>query len=248
MDRHSVEIIKLESVDHINQVAAEEWLQQSFTAKQRGVFNLALSGGSTPKKLYSKLIQEKKFHEQIPWNIIHFFWGDERTVPPDHPDSNFHMAWEAMLKHLTITEKQLHRIPAEDPDPNLAAEKYEQDIRKHFNVESGIPEFDLIFLGMGPDGHTASLFPGTEALHERKKLVAANHVRKLNTTRLTMTFPLLNNASCVIFLVAGEDKAEALKAVLEGPPNPEVYPAQMIRPKARLLWLIDHAAGRLLSP
>jgi 6-phosphogluconolactonase len=243
----SVEIIKVESVDHINQIAAEEWLKQSTAAKHRGVFNVALSGGSTPKKLYSKLVQEKKYFEQIPWDITHFFWGDERTVPPDHPDSNFRMAWEAMLKQLTISEKQIHRILAEEPDSNVAAENYEQVIRKHFNIGTDIPQFDLIFLGMGPDGHTASLFPHTEALRERSKLIVANQVPKLNTIRITMTFPLVNNASSVIFLVAGEDKAEALKAVLEGPPNPDEYPSQVIRPKGRLLWLIDHAAGRLLN-
>jgi 6-phosphogluconolactonase len=237
------EIIKLESVEHVSQVAAEEFLKQS-TAKRNSVFRVALSGGSTPKNLYSKLARE--YREQIPWNIIHFFWGDERTVPPDHSDSNYRMAFEAMLKHVNVNESQIHRIYAEDPDINLAASKYEQEIRNHFKCPSNIPQFDLILLGLGPDAHTASLFPGTTALKERERLVVANYVEKFKTHRITMTFPLINRGACLIFLVCGEDKADALKAVLNGPQNPELYPAQMVQPASRLVWLIDHAAARLL--
>ena len=167
---------------------------------------------------------------------------------PDHPDSNFHMAREAILEHINVDGKQIHRIPAEEPDVDLAASKYEIEIRNHFNLASPeVPKFDLILLGLGPDAHTASLFPGTEALHESSRLIVANYVEKLKTHRISITFPLINQAKCVIFLVCGEDKAIALKAVLEGPRNPELYPAQYVRPEGRLLWLVDHAAGRLLS-
>ena len=224
-------------------------MQQSLSAaKTDGLFRVALSGGSTPKKLYSKLAQEVKYRDAIPWNLIHFFWGDERTVSPDHEDSNFHMAREAMLRHIDVDESQIHRIPAEDPDVDMAASKYELEIRNHFNIPSPeVPKFDLIFLGLGTDGHTASLFPGTEALRETNRLVVANYVEKLKTHRISITFPIINQAKCVIFLVCGEDKAIALKAVLEGPQNPELYPAQLVRPEGRLVWLIDHAAARLLA-
>ena len=183
MVKTQTEIIKLESAEHVSQVAAEEFLQQSSAAaKTDGQFRVALSGGSTPKKLFSKLAQESKYREAIPWNTIHFFWGDERTVPPDHQDSNFHMAWEAMLKDVDVGETQIHRIPAEEPDVDMAASKYEMEIRNHFNnAAPEVPKFDLILLGLGPDAHTASLFPGTEALHETSRLVVANYVEKLKT-------------------------------------------------------------------
>ncbi len=224
-------------------------MQQSLAAaKTDGLFRVALSGGSTPKKLYSKLAQEVKYRDAIPWNLIHFFWGDERTVSPDHEDSNFHMAREAMLRHIDVDESQIHRIPAEDPDVDMAASKYELEIRNHFNIPSPeVPKFDLIFLGLGTDGHTASLFPGTEALRETNRLVVANYVEKLKTHRISITFPIINQAKCVIFLVCGDDKAIALKAVLEGPQNPELYPAQLVRPEGRLVWLIDQPARSLLS-
>jgi 6-phosphogluconolactonase len=239
-----MEIIKLESVEHVSQVAAEEFLKLS-TAKRDSAFRVALSGGSTPKNLYSRLARQ--YGEKIPWNMIHFFWGDERTVPPEHPDSNYRMAFEAMLKHIDVNESQIHRIHAEDPDVNLAASKYEQEIRNHFNSASpDIPQFNLILLGLGPDAHTASLFPESKALKQSDRLVVANYVEKFKTNRITMTFPLINRAACVIFLVCGEDKAEALNAVLNGPRNPEFYPAQLVQPEGRLVWLIDHAAGHLL--
>jgi 6-phosphogluconolactonase len=243
------EIIRLESVEHVSQVAAEEFLNQSTGGtKQHGIFRVALSGGSTPKKLYAKLAHESKYREGVPWSTIHFFWGDERTVPQDHPDSNFRMASEGMLNHVNVQESQIHRIHAEEPNVDLAASEYEKEISNHFNVApTDVPKFDLILLGLGPDAHTASLFPGTKALLEGERLVVGNYVQKLNAQRITMTFPLINHASCVIFLVCGEDKAEALKAVLEGPRNPELYPAQMVQPEGRLVWLIDHAAGRLLT-
>lgn len=238
----------LKSLEQVSATAAEEIIQCAASAvEKRGVFRIALSGGSTPKTLFTKLVSDQDFKKQMPWRSTHFFWSDERTVPPDHPDSNYRMAREAMFKHTDVSESQIHRIHAEVEDPNRAAEEYEKEIRQHFNVVSDVPQFDLILLGMGPDGHTASLFPGTEALNEQRRLVVSNWVSKFNTHRITFTVPLINHAATVMFLVCGEDKAATLKAVLEGPYDPEVYPSQLIKPDGDLIWFIDQAAGKLLE-
>ena len=238
----------LKNLDQVSSAAAEELVKSAVSAvEKRGVFRIALSGGSTPKTLFSNLVSDQEFKKQMPWQSTHFFWSDERTVPPDHADSNFRMAREAMFKHVEVSETQIHRIHAEE-DPNHAAEEYEKEIRKHFNISAPqLPSFDLILLGMGPDGHTASLFPGTEALKEQKRLVVSNWVSKFNTHRITFTVPLINHAAAVMFLVCGEDKAATLKAVLEGPRDPEVYPSQLIKPDGDLIWFVDQAAGKLLE-
>lgn len=237
----------LKSLEQVSATAAEEIIQCAASAvEKRGVFRIALSGGSTPKTLYTRLSSDD-LKKQMPWRSTHFFWSDERTVPPDHPDSNYRMAREAMFKHVDVSESQIHRIHAEVEDPNRAAEEYEKEIRQHFNVVTDVPQFDLILLGMGPDGHTASLFPGTEALNEQIRLVVSNWVSKFNTHRITFTVPLINHAATVMFLVCGEDKAATLKAVLEGPYDPEVYPSQLIKPDGDLIWFIDQAAGKLLE-
>jgi 6-phosphogluconolactonase len=239
----------LKNLDQVSSVAAEELINCAVNAVEaRGLFRIALSGGSTPKTLFTKLASDPDFKKQMPWQSTHFFWSDERTVPPDHPDSNYRMAREAMFKHVDVSEMQIHRIHAELDDPNHAAEEYEKEIRQDFNTTAlEIPRFDLILLGMGPDGHTASLFPGTEALKEKKQLVVSNWVSKFNTHRITFTVPLINQATTVMFLVCGEDKAATLKAVLEGPYDPEVYPSQFIKPDGDLIWFIDQAAGKLLE-
>jgi 6-phosphogluconolactonase len=237
----------LKNLDQVSATAAEEIIQVATDAvEKRGMFRIALSGGSTPKTLYTKLSSDD-FKKQMPWQSTHFFWSDERTVPLDHPDSNYRMAKEAMFKHVDVSENQIHRIHAEAGDPNRAAEEYENEIRQHFNVASHIPKFDLILLGMGPDGHTASLFPATEALNEQKRLVVSNWVSKFNTHRITFTVTLINHAATVMFLVCGEDKAATLKAVLEGPYDPEVYPSQFIKPDGDLIWFVDQGAGKLLE-
>ncbi len=239
----------LKNLDQVSSTAAEEVIQCAIDAiERRGVFRIALSGGSTPKTLYSKLACDQDLKKEMPWKSAHFFWSDERTVPPDHQDSNYRMAQEAMFKHVDVSETQIHRIHAEAEDPNHAAEEYEKEIRQHFNLSApDVPQFDLILLGMGPDGHTASLFPGTEALKEQKRLIVSNWVAKFNTHRITFTVPLINHAANVMFLVCGEDKAAALKAVLEGPYDPEVYPSQLIKPEGELIWFVDQAAGKLLE-
>ena len=192
---------------------------------------------------------EATLRTAVPWGQTQVFWGDERHVPPGHADSNYRMANEAMLSRAPIPSTKVHRIKSELPNASHAANEYEQTLRNCFHLASGqLPRFDLVLLGMGPDGHTASLFPGTAALQERRRLVVANWVEKFASYRITLTLPVLNNAACVIFLVSGEEKAQTLLAVLaeEAPSAP--LPARLIRPtQGRLIWLVDRAAARLLS-
>jgi 6-phosphogluconolactonase len=214
----------------------------------KGSFTVALSGGSTPKGLYGLLATDPGLRGQMPWDKIHVFWGDERHVPPTDAESNYRMAHEALLSKVPIPPAHVYRIKSEARDASHAADDYEQTLREFFRVSAGqLPRFDLVFLGLGPEAHTASLFPGTKALHETKRLVVSNWVGKFYTDRITMTPPILNHAACVVFLVSGEEKALPLKAVLEGPYEPEQLPAQLIRPDhGRLLWLVDRHAASLL--
>jgi 6-phosphogluconolactonase len=229
--------------------AAEEFIKSAnAAAKAKGAFSVSLAGGSTPKALYALLVSDA-LREQLPWDKIQLFFGDERHVKPTHPDSNFRMATEAMISKAPLRVEQVHRIKAENPDAKQAALEYEQELRSHFNLADGqAPPFDLVLLGMGNEGHTLSLFPGTKALRDNGHLVMRNWVGKLLCDRVTLTAPAVNNAAQVIFMVAGADKTLALKAVLEGPREPEQLPAQLINPKnGRLLWLVDSAAGGILS-
>ena len=219
------------------------------TATGANPFTIALSGGSTPRGLHALLAGDPTVRDRLPWPHLHFFWGDERHVPPDHPQSNYRMAYDTLLSLAPVPAENIHRVPAEEPDAALAAEKYEQELRTFFELKAGqLPRIDCILLGMGPDGHTASLFPGTEALHETKRLVAANWVEKFKTYRITLTVPVLNHADLVIFLVSGAEKAEALKEVLQGDYRPDRFPAQLIRPdNGKLLWIVDRAAAGSLT-
>jgi len=225
---------------------AEEFIHAAARAvAERGTFSVALSGGSTPKQMFSLLVDDPR----VPWDKIQFFWGDERHVGPDHPDSNFRMASETMLSKAPVSDTQVWRIRGERPDAGQAAVEYEAVLRNNFAADSGaVPVLDLVMLGMGPEGHTASLFPGTKALSENTRLVVSNWVGKLYTDRITMTAPVLNNARKILFLIHGEDKALALKGVLEGPVEPDQLPAQMLLTSgAKCLWLIDKTAGKMLS-
>jgi len=215
----------------------------------RGVFSIALAGGSTPKMLYALMAQHPTLRNSLPWDKMQVFFGDERHVGPGHADSNFQMATDAMLSKVPLQPQQIHRIKGEYTDTAQAAVEYEDEIRHQFGLKSGeFPRFDLILLGMGNEGHTLSLFPGTKVLHETQRIVARNWVGKLYTERITLTAPAANAAANIIFMVTGSDKACALKAVLEGPHEPEQLPAQMIQPtNGSLSWLIDTAAGSLLS-
>jgi len=214
---------------------------------QRGLFTIALSGGSTPKSLFNLLATNAR--TVLPWDRMFFFWGDERHVPPTDPESNYRMAEETMLSKIPVAAGNVLRIAAENPDAAAAAEAYEQTLRKFFALEPGqFPRFDLILLGMGPDGHTASLFPDSAGLKEKSRLVIANWVEKFKTFRLSLTLPVLNASACVAFLVSGTDKAPALHAVLEGDGSGEQYPSKLVRPvDGKLIWLVDRAAASALS-
>jgi 6-phosphogluconolactonase len=240
----------LDSTEALDEVAAAEFLSAAQDAvHEHDSFRVALAGGATPITLYAMLATDPRLRAQLPWKKLFFFFGDERHVPPDHPGSNFRMAQEALFSKVSLMPGQVFRIKGEYPDADQAATEYEQTLRDYFHLAAGqCPRFDLILLGLGPDGHTASLFPGTRALREEKRLVVSNWVEKLATNRITMTVPVLNNAARVIFLIQGEEKASALKAVLDGPRDPEQLPAQLIQPvNGRLLWLVDKAAARFLS-
>jgi 6-phosphogluconolactonase len=207
-----------------------------------GRFTVALSGGSTPKAMFEHLAAEP-LRDTVPWSSILFFWGDERAVGPDHPDSNFGMANRALLSRVPVPDENIFRMRGEAADLNEAAEEYEETIVRVAGAEGGLPRLDLIFLGMGADGHTASLFPGTSALDVSDRIVVSNYVEKLAANRLTLTVSAINAARNVRFLVSGQDKAPALKAVLEGPPNPRLYPSQLIHPTdGSLLWMTDESA------
>jgi 6-phosphogluconolactonase len=245
------EIRILADANSIAQTAAAEFLAAMRAAESvKDSFTVALAGGSTPKALYALLATNPSLQSKVPWSKIQFFFGDERHVPPDNAESNFRMANEAMFSKAPIDPKQIHRIKAEKPDAAQAAEEYGKELRTSFKLQAGqLPRFDLVLLGMGPEGHTASLFPGTKALKEERRLVVSNWVGKLYTDRITLTPPVLNNAAQVIFMVHGEEKAPALKAVLEGPYEPDQLPAQIIKPQeGKVLWLLDPTAAGMLAP
>ena len=231
-------------------VAAEEFVRVGRAAiGGQGRFTVALSGGSTPKALYSLLAAN---YADFAWNRIFLFFGDERHVPPNDPDSNYRMVNESLLAKIAIPAENVFRVKAENPDAAAAASDYEAQLRRFFELRpedrpGEFPRFDLILLGMGPDGHTASLFPDSPALDEQSRLVVANWVAKFNTHRITFTFPVLNRAAEVMFLASGADKADMLHQVLEGKNTPPL-PSQRVQPSdGRLLWMLDEAAAAKLA-
>ena len=217
----------------------------------RGWARIAISGGSTPKVAFRLLGDPgQPWRGRMPWEKLDLWWVDERCVPPDHPDSNFRMTREAMLDHVPLKPEQIHRIEGE-LEPEVAAGRYESALRNGFRLEGAeTPRFDLIQLGMGPDGHTASLFPHTQALNEMGRLAVANHVPEAKDTwRITLTWPVINRASEVFFLIAGTDKAQILKEVFTGQRDVERLPSQLIAPAGGILTLLlDQAAAALLPP
>jgi 6-phosphogluconolactonase len=216
-------------------------------AVENKTFSAALSGGLTPRLFY-QILGSPALAGRIRWKNIHLFQVDERCVPPDHPDSNYRMIREALLDNADIPAENFHRMQAEETDLDRAARDYAHELARVLQPQDGDwPRLDMVFLGMGPDGHTASLFPGTAALEEQTVWVRPNNVERLGLRRLTMTFPALNAAAHVIFMVAGADKAEALRKVLEGPSGQ--FPAQKVQPlNGSLSWFLDEAAARKLSP
>ncbi|HUP28174.1 MAG TPA: 6-phosphogluconolactonase, partial [Chloroflexia bacterium] len=214
-------------------------------ARSDGPFRVALSGGSTPKLLY-RLLASDEYRHDIPWEKIQFYFGDERWVPPTDPDSNYKLAEDELFSKVPkVSPDNIFPMPTEELSPTQAAEQYEATLRRSFGEP--LPRFDLVFLGMGDDGHTASLFPHTSALHEDRKLVVTHYVEKLKTNRITLTAPVLNAAREVVFMVAGASKAPALREVLQGPANPAEYPSQLLRHSTgKVTWLIDKAAASQL--
>jgi 6-phosphogluconolactonase len=229
--------------------ATDEFTRSARTAvAAQGQFTVALAGGSTPKAIFA-LIAADELRElnKLSWDKVHVFFGDERHVPPDHSDSNYRMANAALLAKVPIPPGNIHRVQTE-LDAAFAAANYEAELRRVFALRPGdVPRFDLVMLGMGPDGHTASLFPGTAALEERRALVVSNWVEKLKSHRITLTYPVLNAAAEVMFVAGGADKAEMLRNVLRGDPSGQSYPAQLVKPQGgQLIWLVDEAAAARL--
>ncbi len=238
-----------QNLSEISAFAAKQFVMIARRSiKARGRFNVALAGGTTPKQLY-QLLASKDFKDQVDWENVFFFFSDERDVSPMSDRSNFRMTNENMLKRLKIPKSNIIRWRTEIIDAVGVAQAYEKTLRTYFELrDGGFPSFDLIILGMGDDGHTASLFPQTQAISESKRLATSNFVEKLDANRLTLTFPVLNNATVVIVLVSGESKAEALKEVLEGKRFPEKYPAQSLKPKkGKVIWALDKDAASLLK-
>lgn len=232
--------ISREAASYVVRVAQE-------ASSARGIFSIALSGGSTPGPLYGLLASEP-YRSQIAWDTVHVFWGDERCVPPNDPQSNYHLAQETLLSKLNLRPEQIHRMPADRPDREQAADDYAAEVRRVLGG-TGIPVFDLLQQGMGPEGHTASLFPHQPALHEQTRLIMPVSVPKPPPDRLTITPPLLHAARHILFLVTGADKADALQAVLESPDNPDEYPTQGIVRQAQgeVVWMVDTTIAQKLS-
>ncbi|HJU54058.1 MAG TPA: 6-phosphogluconolactonase [Pyrinomonadaceae bacterium] len=235
----------LEDASEVARAAAERFVELAQSAvEERGRFAVALAGGSTPKRTY-ELLAGDDYRDRLDWSKAHVFFGDERMVPPDDAESNYRMASEAMLSRLPVPPENVHRINGLG-DAVANARLYEDELRTFFN-DAAWPSFDLVLLGMGDDGHTASLFPGTRALDEREAWAAANWVEKLNAYRVTLTAPAINRAARVIFLVTGANKAGPLVEVLKGEFNPRRLPSQLIKPlDGSLEWLVDVAAAARL--
>jgi 6-phosphogluconolactonase len=226
--------------------AAEEFIRAARAAiGAQGRFTAALSGGSTPEALYSLLAEN---YANFAWNRVFLFFGDERHVPPIDPESNYRMVNETLLTKITIPRENVFRVPTENPDATAVAAEYENQIRRFFQLKPGeFPRFDLILLGMGPDGHTASLFPDSLALDEQSRIVVANWIAKFNTHRITFTFPVLNRAAEIMFLASGSDKADMVRQVLEAKNTPPL-PSQRVQPSdGKLLWMLDEAAASKLT-
>ena len=234
--------------DALARAAADHFVrtvQEAVAARGRAI--VALSGGSTPKRM-GELLASDSYRPEVAWDRLEIFWGDERWVPQASPESNAGVARRTFLDQVPIPPEQVHPFPTDAASPAEAASDYEATLRRVFKQEKGVPIFDLVLLGMGDDGHTASLFPHTGALDETGALAVANPVPQLDTTRLTLTFPVINAAREVLFLVGGAGKAETLAAVLEGPDRPHDLPSQAIRPTSgRLTWLVDEAAAAKLT-
>lgn len=212
---------------------------------ERGAFHVALAGGTTPRRLYQQLATPL-FAERIAWQHVHVYFGDERAVAPDHADSNYRMAYDALLRHVPISSARIHRIDGAAQDLASSAAAYETVVRRHAPESGGLPQFDLVLLGIGPDGHVASLFPDTPILRETGKLIAAVYVTKLFSWRISMTLPLIEHARHIAILAAGENKADIIRQVFIEDVDGERYPVQRLHPAGELEWYLDAAAAAAL--
>lgn len=245
-ERPDVQVRVLGDRESLSRAAADRFLALSRECiALAGKFTVALSGGSTPRKLYS-LLGADPYQKSVDWTRAHVFWADERAVPRDHPESNFKLAFDAFLSGVPIPAANLHRIRGEE-GPERAAKEYEDDLRRFFDIQ-GLPIFDLIILGIGEDGHTASLFPGSSALSETTRLALPVYPERPKTGRVTLTLPVLNNASHILFLASGHAKTDIVAEVLgEGKTNGR-YPAGLVKPAhGSLEWFIDKDAAAKLS-
>jgi len=248
MSTRSVEVEITEDIESLSGKAAEfvvRCIVDHVRLEERVA--VALSGGTTPQGVYERLGSEN-FRNRIPWSRVHLFWGDERCVPPDNPESNYLAAYKTLISRVPIPPENVHRIPGEK-DPEKAAEDYERTLRDFFRSSSGEwPTFDLVLLGIGSDGHTASLFPGSLALQEKKRWVAASCIEKLKSYRLTLTLPVFNHTRQVVFLAAGKEKAAVLKGMQTMGSKPARFPFQLIRPEdGRMKFFLDKAAASLIG-
>jgi 6-phosphogluconolactonase len=233
----------------LNAAAAEQFTAAAVEAvAARGVFSMALSGGSTPAGLYTLLATGPGSRSRIPWDRTQIFWSDERHVPPDSPESNYRMAYDTLLSRVPLRPEQVHRIEGEDRDASAAAARYEQELRSVVGGRASVPRLDLVLLGVGADGHTASLFPGSLALAEERRLVVSNWVEPLKAHRITMTLPMINAPRLVAFLVTGREKAAIVRDVLQPSPVTPLHPARRVTPvDGRVSWFLDAAASSLLD-
>ncbi len=244
-----VEYFVYDDVDSFAQHAADDFAAQIVSAaSERGVARIAISGGNTPKPVF-RLLTQGDLKQRVPWDNLHLFWVDERCVPPTDKDSNYGMTKAALLDAVPLRPENIFRMEGE-LQPEEAAARYESAIRNSMRLEGAeLPTFDLVALGMGDDGHTASLFPHTEGLHEFGRIVIANHVPQKDTWRLTLTSPVINQARNVVFLIQGADKADVLQKVFLGDYDPETYPSQLIRPASgKITLVLDKAAAAKLPP
>ncbi len=243
------EIRIFKNLEELSRAAAAQLAEITGPIKPDGrPFSIALSGGHTPKSLY-ELLATQEFSSRIPWSRVHLFQVDERCVPPTSAESNYRMIREAMLDKIALPSGHFHRMAAEEPDRDAASQSYAAELQT-VTADSSVkwPRLDLIFLGLGEDGHTASLFPGSAALEEEKLAVCPNWIEKLGMWRLTLTYPVLNAAARIIFLVAGPEKAEIARQILRSPDASTLYPAQRVRPSnGTVTWFLDEAAARFLA-
>jgi len=242
-------LIRFRDAQAVCEEAAGRWVRIASQAiAERGSFSVALSGGSTPRRLY-ELLAAAPYHDQVDWEKVHVFWGDERRVAPDDEQSNYRMAYESLLSRVPIPESQIHPMDGLGLSSGIVRD-YDDVLWKHFRYErGGWPRFDLMLLGMGEDGHVASIFPGTRAISDRSSRVIVITIPKLGIERITLSLPVINNARNILVLVVGESKAAALNEVLHGEARPSTYPAQAVSPvDGELVWLVDQAAAANLPP